>query len=708
MSNFDLRADHNLKQLARLFGVLTEHKDVANRKRIVSAESITGVLEALGVPARNSKDVQNSIREKNQSRARECVPPVIVTWNGCRPQVEIRLPHSLSGDSISTLLHLESGELVRTDFKFNRLTLRKVEQIEGVRYITRTARIPHRVPIGYHTLEIRGPSGHYQVCLISAPLKTYSEKMSGRKWGVFAPLYALHSAHSWGAGDFGDLRDFANWVAELGGRAVATLPLLPAFLGNPCEPSPYSPVSRLFWHEFYIDVEQIPEFALSLEAQKLVQTSSFQKQIRILRTSELVDYSRQMKLKRRVIEILARTLFSQNSSRRNALNRYVETNPEVDLYARFRAVAERRKKPWSHWPNSLRAGELRENDFDEAVRNFYVYAQWIAEEQITSISNSANGQKIQMYLDMPLGVHTDGYDAWREQDLFALKASGGAPPDSVFTKGQNWGFAPFHPQKCRLQSYRYTQNYLRHHLRHAGMLRIDHVMGLHRLYWIPQGLPASHGAYVTYPAEELYAILSIESHRHRALIVGENLGTVPPEVNDSLARHRIREMFVSQYEVRPYPKTAFRTVPSQSVASLNTHDMPPFRAFWDGLDVQDRKDLGLLKSADVVREQRLRDRMRRALRILLQQEGLIRDNPASAEAILKASLAHLSASPAELVLVNLEDLWQEVRSQNVPGTTHERINWRRKARLSIEQLRENPIVRDILRAVDAARTGRTH
>ena len=238
------------------------------------------------------------------------------------------------------------------------------------------------------------------------------------------------------------------------------------------------------------------------------------------------------------------------------------------------------------------------------------------------------------------------------------------------------------------------------------MLRIDHVMGLHRLYWIPQGLPASHGAYVTYPAEELYAILSIESHRHRATIVGENLGTVPPEVNDSLSKHRIREMFVSQYEVRPYPKAAFRAIPSRSVASLNTHDMPPFRAFWDELDIQDRHDLGLLKPTDVVREQRLRDRMRRALRILLQQEGLIGDNPASAEAILKASLTHLSASPAELVLVNLEDLWQEVRSQNVPGTTHERVNWRRKSRLSIEQLRENPIVRDLLRSVHAARMGR--
>ena len=706
MSHSYSRADRNLKQLARLFGVQTEYRDDANRKRLVSAESIVGVLEALGASARSDRDVQYAIREKLQNNARECVPPVVIAWTGSRPQVDIRLPESLSLTSISTVLRLESGECSRTEFKFGKLRLRAEERVEGIRYITRTASIPHKPPVGYHTLEIQAPGGHSRVNLISAPLKTYSPKNSKREWGVFAPLYSLHSSRSWGAGDFGDMRDFANWVDDLGGRVVATLPMLPAYLGKPCEPSPYSPVSRLFWNEFYIDVERIPEFSRCLEAQELVRGGSFQKQIQNLRKSESVDYSRQMKAKRKVIDILSQDFFSRNSQRLRAFNRYVRSNREVELYARFRAVSEKRKQLWSDWPARLRAGNLCQSDFDEKARNYYLYAQWIAEEQIAAISDSTSGQRIQMYLDMPLGVHTAGYDAWREQDLFALKASGGAPPDTVFTKGQDWGFAPLHPHKCRTQGYRYTLQYLRHHLRHARMLRIDHVMGLHRLYWIPHGLPASHGAYVTYPAEDLYAILSIESHRHRATIVGENLGTVPPEVNTSLARHGIRKMFVSQYEARPQPQSAFRAIPSRSVASLNTHDMPPFRAFWEGSDIQDRFDLGLLDPADVVREQRLRDRIRRAFRILLQREGLIGDTLPSAEDILKASLAHLSASSAELVLINLEDLWQEIRPQNVPGTTHERVNWRRKTRLSIEQLRENPDVRDLLRTVHAVRTGR--
>jgi 4-alpha-glucanotransferase len=208
---------------------------------------------------------------------------------------------------------------------------------------------------------------------------------------------------------------------------------------------------------------------------------------------------------------------------------------------------------------------------------------------------------VELYLDMPLGAHGDGYDVWRYRELFALGASGGAPPDPVFTQGQDWGFAPVHPQRSRERGHAYLRAYLRHHLRHAGMLRIDHVMGLHRLYWVPRGQPASQGAYVTYPAEEVYAMLSIESHRHQAVIVGEDLGTVPPEVSRSLKRHAVGGMFVAQYEFCLPPKPVLRPVPRNVVASLNTHDMPPFHAYWRGLDIEDRRALGLIKRSELPR-----------------------------------------------------------------------------------------------------------
>lgn len=499
------------------------------------------------------------------------------------------------------------------------------------------------------------------------------------------------------------MRAFANWISDLGGDVVATLPLLPAFLGKPCEPSPYSPVSRLFWNEFYIEVERIPELTACREARRLIDSNRFQQQIQSLRQSDVVDYFNQMAAKRRVIEVLARFFFSKPSPRRTAFNRHIRSHPAWDSYARFRAVFEKNGKAWPNWPAAMRTGELRDGEFDPAIRNYYLYAQWLAREQMEALSTETRGRGLKLYLDMPLGVHSDGYDAWKEQSLFALNASGGAPPDSVFTKGQDWGFAPIHPGKSREQGHRYIIQYLRHHLEHAGMLRIDHVMGLHRLYWVPRGVPASHGAYVSYPAEELYAVLSIESHKHRATIVGENLGTVPPEVNKSLSRHGIREMFVSQYEVKPHPHTAFRRIPKMSVASLNTHDMPTFQAFLQGLDIMDRHDLGLLNQADLNREQRLRNRIRRSFIKLLLPAGSFKETSQHVEGLLRASLAHLSASSTELVLVNLEDLWREVQSQNVPGTTCERVNWRRKARLSIDQLSHDPGVRQFLGIVHSAR-----
>ncbi len=349
---------------------------------------------------------------------------------------------------------------------------------------------------------------------------------------------------------------------------------------------------------------------------------------------------------------------------------------------------------------------LQAGDYDPAARRYHLYVQWLAHEQMASLTNHAARHGVRLYLDLPLGVHRAGYDCWRHQDLFALRASGGAPPDPVFTLGQDWQFAPLHPERSRAQGHAYVIDYLRHHLERTGMLRIDHVMGLHRLYWVPEGLPASQGAYVSYPADELYAILSLESHRYGATIAGENLGTVPPEVNRRLKRHNLCELFVAQYEHQPYPKRSMRRVPARAVASLNTHDMPPFQAYWEGTDLADRHELGWIKLTDVPKERRLRAKVQRALIQMLRHEEWLASRRPEAKDVLRGALAHLSASAAQFVLLNLEDLWLETHSQNVPGTTEERINWRRKTRLSLEQIMEHQDVQELLKLVNRLRRDR--
>ena len=244
---------------------------------------------------------------------------------------------------------------------------------------------------------------------------------------------------------------------------------------------------------------------------------------------------------------------------------------------------------------------------------------------------------------------------------------------------------------------------LRAHLQYAKLLRIDHVMGLHRLFWIPMGSEAKDGVYVRYAAEELYAVLTIESRRHQARIIGEDLGTVPPEVGVAMDRHKIGRLYVVQYECRPNSDWALPDAGANSVASLNTHDMPPFAAFWQGLDIEDRLDLGLLNEEEVKAEQSHRERLRRALIEFLHRRGLLAHAEAHLPDVLEACLAYLGSSAAEVVLVNLEDLWMETFPQNTPGTVTQRINWRRRTRLSLEQIREDPYVQKVLRRLDSLR-----
>ena len=606
--------NRDLLELARLYGIQTSYLDMTKQRRNADPESLLLVLNAMGAAVNGIDDVKGALRRREEQRQTE---PVVVAWD---------------------------GKLGRQRFEF-----------------------------GYHEIEIEGEP----VFVISAPTQAYFPGQSPspappRLWGVFAPTYALHSKRNPNAGDLTDFANLMDWMHSLGGSVAATLPLLGAFLDEPFEPSPYSPATRLFWNEFYIDPERIPEFAGQTLPEPLKQT-------------KLVDYRAVMAHKRRILEQLSQTFFSDATPERlQAFGKFLRTNEGVEDYARFRAVMDRQRQPWQAWPARLRDGTIQETDYDEATKDYHLYAQWIIQEQLQALSDHLGERGQYLYLDLPLGLHGAGYDIWRNREFFVQGVAGGSPPDPVFTKGQNWGFPPMNPEAMRHNRYQYVIAFLRNHFRYSKLLRIDHVMGLHRLYWIPEDLTGDKGVYVEYPAEELWAILSLESHRYRAGIVGENLGTVPREVNAAMAKHDIRQMYVVQYEIMGDPDNPeLRPPPEKCVASLNTHDMPPFRAFLDGTDIDDRLDLGFLdqKTASVERKQR--KKMRRRYSDMLQ---------------------FLSNSMANIVLVNLEDLWEETLPQNVPATSTERPNWRRRVRPSLEQIRKMAGIAEVLSNVFAQRS----
>ncbi len=695
----------DLRQLARLYAIQTDYLDIAKRRLEATPESLLRTLQILGAPVERVQDAPEALRQKRRRCWQTMVEPVVVAWEDRPARTRIRIPASPSFSKARFRIECENGDRREYDRELDDLPMIRRRDLDGTAYVARQFDLPKGLPWGYHRLHVELGDRHSESLLISAPRMAYAEP-PGRKrhfWGVFLPLYALHRQSSWGAGDLSDLEALMHWVGRQGGSLVATLPLLSTLWELDADPSPYSPASRLFWNEFYLDVTKIPEFAGCRAARELLDHAEVREDRHALRLERLVDYRRQMQIKRSILRALAECFFRRADGRRDQLERYRREHPRVDEFARFRAVGERQGNLWPEWPEPLRSGRIEPADYDEDVYRYHLYTQWQIEEQLRAMAETARAMELLWYLDFPLGVSGSSYDVWRWRDVFALGASGGAPPDSFFTKGQDWGFPPLDPHKLRDQGYEYFIVSLRRHLAYARVLRIDHGMCLHRLFWIPHGMETGEGVYVRYPRDELFAILTLESHRHQSRIIGENLGTVPPAVNEAMQEHNVGDMFVVQYEIQPDKDEPLGPVSDRAVASMNTHDMSPFAAFWTGLEIDDRLDLGLLdeQGASIARDERAA--MRNALVALLRRRDLLSPSSLDPEAVLQACLALLALSPAPIVLVNLEDLWEETLPQNTPGTFHERPNWRRKARYNFEQFRELPGVIRILKVVNEFR-----
>ena len=751
-------ANSPLAELARLHGIQLQWKHAGGENRLVSPETVRALLATMGVSAGTEAEASHALHEARAAKLACQLPPVVVAWDGQPGPWPVCLPTGSAAAHLTVQLELEDGS--EQSWKLSPQQLPAVDQQGNVPL---SLPLDGPLPFGRHRLHLEYHGVRGCCWILSAPraawpgIPSFTAEAGGSpaadrsptrgiprraQWGVFLPLYSLITESSWGAGNYTDLARLAAWCGAQGGALTGTLPLLASSLGDPCDPSPYAPFSRLFWNEFHIDIPAIPEFARSQAAQQLVASEEFQQRLAEHRSTDLIDWKQQMQLRRQVLEILAVEFFeSAEEYRRTQFLEYLAQRPEAGDYAAFRAAGEQLGTDWQQWPADLRNGTLPESCGDPSVRQFWLYSQWIAEQQMAAASAEADRTGSGLYLDLPLGVRQNGFDLWRHQSVWAIGTQVGAPPDPVFTRGQNWGFAPLDPRGLRQDGYSYLLEVIGHHLRYSRLLRIDHVMSLHRLWWIPPGFSAADGAYVGCPGEELTAVLCLMSHRHQATIVGENLGTVPVEVDESLKRHAIRTMHVLQYELEGGAESGLKPPPHPVLASLNTHDMPPFAGWWAGLDIDDRLDLGLMTAEEAVEERRRRAVLVAQLSRQLREqgwsgtesggqdraaaaetaasrgvppqdehhsEGRAKEGPGRTDDVAPAPLAppaeedvtathrFLAASPAESVLVSLEDLWRETRPQNVPGTSSERANWQRRAAYTFEEFSESPAVLGLL------------
>lgn len=667
-----------LRQLAKQYGLETAYYDTKGQLQQAETHSLLAVLRCLGVVIESPEDVVNGLRELEFRRWDRLLEPVSAFFAGEMPVLTVRLRDKQAEDTAFCQLELESGEVKRWNCQLSQLSIQQCTEVEGVRYVAKQLELP-ALPLGYHRFTLSLSSVICQTMIIAAPGQVYNLAAGERIWGLFIPLYALRSERNWGAGDFTDLETLIHWVQQQGGGVVGTLPLLSTFLGQPFDPSPYAPVSRLFWNEFYLDVTKVPELKECGEARQLIQSADFQRELERLRRGALVDYSGIMLVKRRVLEMMAASLFSSLSDRRAQLEQWLSDCPVAIDYARFRAAVEKLGRGWRDWPQQMQNRELGEGDYDFCAFQYHLYVQWLLCEQLGEVAERACQYGVRLYLDLPLGVHRSGFDTWWERDVFVHTASAGAPPDDFLASGQNWGLPPLHPERIREQGYRYFIACLRNHFRYAGVLRLDHVMALHRLFWVPDGMEAKEGVYVRYNAREFYAILALESSRHNTVLVGEDLGTVPDAVRTSMEQFQVNRMYVLPFELSgngtPNP------VPFNAQACLNTHDLLPFASFWENESPEERSA---------------------AINFLYQGDWLTVPDPSMID-VLKGWLNFLSASPARVLLINLEDLWLEKEPQNAPGVLGY-PNWRRKTRLGLEYIVENQGITKLLQEVAARRS----
>src|SRR5687767_3837532 len=434
-----------LAALAKQYGVQLDYIDSMGQHRSASEEGSIAALRSLGCSLESAADIPGAVGAFGALCAGRLLDPVIVAWDGRNAIARLTAARAQLPARIGYELYLEDGD-VREGY----LTVKRGRTQGGL--AEATARVPGQLPIGYHELAVDAGAGRAHGLIISAPRRAFAPHATERRrdWGAFVPLYALRGEDDFGIGDFADLAELAHWAGDLGARYVGTLPLLASFLDQPFDPSPYAPVSRLFWNELFLDLRSALDATPCSAAHAIADAPGFQRAIDELNAADLVDYREAARCRRRVLEPLAACFFDAGGAGQKPFREFLEVAPRAADYARFRAVGERQQRGWHGWPARLAEGTIVEGDYDPADADYHLFAQYLCHQQLSRLSNGGGAE---LYLDLPIGVHSESYDVWRERDLFARGFSAGAPPDPFFTRGQDWGFPPLNPFALREDGY---------------------------------------------------------------------------------------------------------------------------------------------------------------------------------------------------------------------------------------------------------------
>jgi 4-alpha-glucanotransferase len=606
----------------------------------------------------------------------------------------------------------------------------QVVVLDEVEYHQYLHLLPQQLTSGYHQLSLNDTAFTQKLIITPGQCFVPQNFNSQKQWGIALQLYGLRSECNWGIGDFTDLSHTVKYLADVGADFIGLNPIHALYPAMPESASPYSPSSRRWLNVSYIDVTAMPGFSLCARTQSLVSAPAFVQQLSAQRSKDFVDYSGVMQLKLPVMKSLYQWFAEQKGNNNKALTKAFKqfktdgggSLQQLALYDALHAYLYQQDSMhwgWPNWPE-----EYRDPQSDavqafavkhQAELDFYCYLQFMAQQQLAQAQQVAKdaGMLLGLYRDLAVGVSEASTEMWGNPDLYCRDASVGAPPDPLGPAGQNWGLPPMYPYQLYKQGYQPMIDLLRANMQHAGALRIDHVMALLRLWWVPKTAEnAGGGAYVYYPIMDLLGILALESQRNQAVIIGEDLGTVPDGIRELLAQYNVYSYRVFFFETAAdggyiSPKH----YPVQAMATLTTHDLPTLIGFWHCEDLRLGKELGLYKDEAQLQglyAQRHANKQR-ILDSLHGHHSLPGDYSRSAEnlgmdqTLNYAMQRHLAATSSQLLCLQLEDALQMTQPVNIPGTSNEYPNWRRKLSEPIEQWSQNHDIRQLFTEISKQR-----
>jgi (1->4)-alpha-D-glucan 1-alpha-D-glucosylmutase len=712
----------DLRRLADALGIAAGYEDIWGQRHETSDAVRRALLSAMGIAVESDASIHDALVTIERDRWRQPLPPLTVVRDRRPLQLMVRVAADEKRRFELRIATEHGPQLALTPDTVTSLTS---FELDGDRVNELRLQFSHVPPLGYHGIEVLtdGQSvarGRLAVAAATC-YRPASVRDGHRTWGLALQLYGLRSAKNWGIGDFSDLATVVRTSGRSGAGVIGVNPLHALFPHNPRHSSPYGPSSRMFLNVLYIDVTAVMDYGECREARQQVESAEFQQRLQALRTSDQVDYQAVAQVKFQVMRALHRHFrehhLRQQTERARAFERFVDAGGEsLHRQTVFEALQHQLHAGdasiwgWPVWPPEYRDPRSPAvTRFVESHRvdiEFHAYLQWQAELQLFAAAEFARAARLSLglYADLSVSVDRGGAEVWANQDLYAIGASIGAPPDAFNPHGQDWGLPPMIPARLQQAGYAPFIDTLRANMRHAGALRIDHVMALMRQFWVPAGGSAERGTYVLYPFQDLLGLLALESHRNECLVIGEDLGTVPDEVRTALAANDVLSYRVLLFERDS--TGAFRppaAYPESALATASTHDLPTLAGWWEGHDIDLRLRCRLIASEAEHAHQRSERASDRSslLQALRATDGM--DGDDSGPVPMLAMQRFLARTPAALMVVQPEDVFGVREQANLPGTTDQHPNWQRKLHVPLEEWTADRRFRELAAAMNAER-----